>query len=215
MMSICNRSRRLTLTAPMRIRPWTIFRCWLTTRIRNPIQLAQQPAGNQGIFDAQTNPDVFDGDMNRLGVGQSLVLPAFATSAPVKTATPAGAAMVPLTETSNVEPVVAGQSQKANSVRFAKTAKPAAADKAVTPDPEDIIGQVVISIGDMQADNRGTQRDLERRSPILKGDTIAVIGAGLLGIETALWLAQKGKNIILVEAAEHGGKAAKKKPETR
>jgi 2-enoate reductase len=40
---------------------------------------------------------------------------------------------------------------------------------------------------------------------ILKGDTIAVIGAGLLGIETALWLAQKGKKIILVEAAEHGG----------
>ena len=112
----------------------------------------------------ESNPDVFDGDMNRLGVGQSLVLPAFASSAPVKTATPANAATLP--------PAVAGQSQKANPVRFAKTTKPAAEDKVVTPDPEDIIGQVVISIGDMQADNRGTQRDLERRSPILKGDTI-------------------------------------------
>jgi 2-enoate reductase len=40
---------------------------------------------------------------------------------------------------------------------------------------------------------------------ILRGDTIAVIGAGLVGIETALWLAQQGRNIILVEPAEHGG----------
>ena len=47
--------------------------------------------------------------------------------------------------------------------------------------------------------------DVLMQPDILKGDTIAVIGAGLLGIETALWLAQKGKKIILVEAAEHGG----------
>jgi len=118
------------------------------------------------------NPDVFDGDMNRLGVGQSLVLPAFATSTSVKTTTPASTVTLTPADKSNAAPVVADQSQKANSVRFAKTTKPAEADKAVTPDPEDIIGQVVISIGDMQADNRGMQRDLERRSPILKGDTI-------------------------------------------
>jgi 2-enoate reductase len=40
----------------------------------------------------------------------------------------------------------------------------------------------------------------------LQGDTITVIGAGLVGCETALWLAdEKGKKVILVERGAHGG----------
>ena len=113
----------------------------------------------------ENNPDVFNGDMNRMGVGQTLVLPSFATSTAVSTAAPASTA-----------PVAAVQPEKTNPARFTRTAKPtaksAAEPKQVAPDPEDIVGQVVISIGGMQADNRGTQRALERRSPILKGDTI-------------------------------------------
>ena len=40
------------------------------------------------------------------------------------------------------------------------------------PDPEEIIGKVVVNVGDLQADNRGVSRPLSRNSKILKGDTL-------------------------------------------
>jgi 2-enoate reductase len=36
----------------------------------------------------------------------------------------------------------------------------------------------------------------------ITGNTVTVIGAGLVGAETALWLAQKGKTVTLIEAAD-------------
>ena len=44
--------------------------------------------------------------------------------------------------------------------------------KAVTPDPQDIIGKVVINIGDLKATNRNATRRLSRHSEIISGDTL-------------------------------------------
>ncbi|MDH5472671.1 MAG: FecR domain-containing protein [Gammaproteobacteria bacterium] len=49
---------------------------------------------------------------------------------------------------------------------------PRVAQKAITPDPQDIIGKVVINIGDLQASNRSATRRLSRHSEILSGDTL-------------------------------------------
>ncbi len=40
-------------------------------------------------------------------------------------------------------------------------------------------------------------------SKVESGDNPVIIGGGLVGCETALWLAQKGKNVTLVEMAPH------------
>ena len=57
----------------------------------------------------------------------------------------------------------------------------------------------VFALGD---DNRVyTAADvlLEKENP---GDTTAVIGGGLVGCETALWLSQQGKKVTLIEALD-------------
>lgn len=46
------------------------------------------------------------------------------------------------------------------------------AEQLVTPDPQDIIGQVIINVGNLSAHNRGSIRELNRRSSIYRGDTI-------------------------------------------
>ncbi|MCW8854440.1 MAG: FecR domain-containing protein [Gammaproteobacteria bacterium] len=46
------------------------------------------------------------------------------------------------------------------------------AQKVATPDPEDVIGKVVINIGDLKATNRSATRRLSRHSEIISGDTI-------------------------------------------
>lgn len=46
----------------------------------------------------------------------------------------------------------------------------------VTPDPQEIIGKVVIQSGNMVAENRGSSRKLNRTASILKGDTLKTAG---------------------------------------
>jgi len=99
----------------------------------------------------KNNSAVFKGNPSRINVGDKLALPAFAISKPV---TP---------EVENVEPVQAEIE--------APVIEPVN-NEAVTPDPEEVIGHVVISVGKMQASNRGTFRDLLRNSKVFKGDTI-------------------------------------------
>ncbi|HEY9134840.1 MAG TPA: FecR domain-containing protein [Pseudomonadales bacterium] len=42
----------------------------------------------------------------------------------------------------------------------------------ITPDPEETIGRVIINMGTLEAENRGSVRTLKRNSEILKGDTL-------------------------------------------
>lgn len=53
------------------------------------------------------------------------------------------------------------------------------------------------SLGDDSHVYAAEQVLLGRKEP---GDTVAVVGGGLVGCETALWLAQKGKKVTIVEA---------------
>lgn len=92
------------------------------------------------------NPKVFNGKASHLNLGDRLLLPAFAVSKPVEVIAP----VVELTE-----PVVE-----------------VIAEENVVADPEEVIGQVVISVGSMQASNRGAFRELERKSVVLRGDTL-------------------------------------------
>jgi len=98
----------------------------------------------------ENNNTIFKGKPGSLNIGDKLVLPAFAISKPV-----------------NVE-------EKITSPQTEALTPPLGIEKnaTVTPDPEEVIGHVVISVGKMQASNRGTFRDLMRNSKIFKGDTI-------------------------------------------
>jgi hypothetical protein len=98
----------------------------------------------------ENNTAVFKGNPGRINVGDRLALPAFAISKPVK-----------------VE-------EKVEPVQAEVIPPPVAAEEkpVVTPDPEEVIGHVVVSVGKMQASNRGSFRDLLRNSKVFKGDTI-------------------------------------------
>ncbi len=101
----------------------------------------------------EINPQVFNNGSNNISVGDKLQLPAFA----IKQKTP-------------LAPIIVEEIVTASEPEIAK---------AVTPDPEDIIGQVIINIGELRAENRGTWRSLNRRSPIYRGDTISTGGRSL------------------------------------
>jgi len=92
------------------------------------------------------NAALLKGKPGVLHIGDKLALPAFAISKPVQ--------VEEKVESVQAEPVV--------------DEKP----EVITPDPEEVIGHVVISVGRMQASNRGNFRDLLRNSKVFKGDTI-------------------------------------------
>ncbi len=98
----------------------------------------------------ENNAAVFKGNPALINIGDKLALPAFAISKPVK--------VEDKIEAVQAEPVV--------PVAVIET------PESVTPDPADVIGHVVISVGKMQASNRGTFRKLIRNSKVYKGDTI-------------------------------------------
>ncbi len=100
------------------------------------------------------NTAVFKGNPAKINIGDKLVLPAFAISKPVTSKKPIEEKIKPV----QAEVITA-------SVETEKT-------KIATHDPEEVIGHVVISVGKMQASNRGTFRDLLRNSKVFKGDTI-------------------------------------------
>ena len=98
------------------------------------------------------NPQAFKNGTANISVGEKLSLPEFA----VKNKKPA---VFKITKAPLVIP------------------KPTPAEvnppAITTPDPEDIIGQVIINVGDLSAENRGASRPLNRRSDIFQGDTIS------------------------------------------
>ena len=103
-----------------------------------------------------SNPQVFKGNPNALNVGAKLTLPAFATgkSSATQVAKTPKAIRLPQPR----------PKQKAAPVRVAQ--------RAVTPDPADSIGRVIIKMGELNAINRGSVRKLARNSSVLKGDTL-------------------------------------------
>lgn len=107
-----------------------------------------------------SNPQVFKGNPNALSVGAKLRLPAFASG---KTSSPQVAKTPKSIRLPQPRP-----KQKATSMRVAQ--------KAVTPDPADSIGKVIINMGELSAVNRGSTRKLMRNSSVLKGDTVKTAG---------------------------------------
>ncbi|MFW2372013.1 MAG: FecR domain-containing protein [Gammaproteobacteria bacterium] len=103
-----------------------------------------------------SNPQVFKGNPNALSVGARLQLPGFATGQ-------AASAKIAKTPESIRLPQPRPK-QKAAPMRVAQ--------KAVTPDPVDNIGRVIINMGELSAVNRGSVRKLVRNSSVLKGDTV-------------------------------------------
>ncbi len=100
------------------------------------------------------NAAVLKGDPAKINIGDRLVLPAFAISKPVTDKKPVEKKVEPAQAEVLPAPVTAEKTE------------------IVTPDPEEVIGHVVISVGKMQASNRGTFRDLVRNSKVFRGDTI-------------------------------------------
>lgn len=91
----------------------------------------------------QANADVFRDGAQNMKVGSKLKLPAMAQAKQtIKTTAP------------QVKPVMQNVANKA------------------TPDPKDTIGRIIINIGTVQAENRGSVRPLKRNSEIIKGDTL-------------------------------------------
>ncbi|MCW8956872.1 MAG: FecR domain-containing protein, partial [Gammaproteobacteria bacterium] len=103
-----------------------------------------------------SNPQVFKGNPNALSVGAKLRLPSFATSiqsAPQVAKTPKAIRLPQPRPKQQAAPV-------------------SVAHNAVTPDPADNIGKVIINMGELSAVNRGSVRKLSRNSSVLKGDTL-------------------------------------------
>ena len=55
----------------------------------------------------------------------------------------------------------------------------------------------VFSLGDDEHVYTAAQVLMKEKDP---GQNVAVIGGGLVGCETALWLAQQGRNVKIIEA---------------
>ncbi len=105
----------------------------------------------------ESNSDLFKGNINLMSVGTILNLPGFAVAKPVVEVVPE-----PLPDP-QPEPELIAQEAEAEVID-----EPV----VVVPDPEEIIGKVVVNVGNLQADNRGVSRPLSRNSEILKGDTL-------------------------------------------
>jgi len=101
----------------------------------------------------QKNPQAFKNGASNISVGDKLLLPDFA----VKQEKPEAIIALEKTEKIEVEP---------------PAQKPVETEQLVTPDPQDVIGQVIINVGKLSAQNRGSVRELNRRSSIYRGDTI-------------------------------------------
>ena len=107
----------------------------------------------------KNNPLVFKNGTSNISVGDKLQLPAFAI---VKKHT------TPVTK-----PVkIAKQIPTKTKAKPKVTHKPEPA-QVTKADSEDAIGQVIINVGSLSALNRGTTRQLNRRSSIYNGDTIS------------------------------------------
>ena len=136
------------------------------------------------------NPEAFRNGPGQLEVGVRLSLPGLAASpaqassprpaqapaASAATATPAAAAVAPAPATSAMPAASATDTTDNSKVEAGSAAGAVASDgrsdDSVVADPQEVIGHVIISVGEMEADNRGAVRPLKRHSPILRGDTL-------------------------------------------
>lgn len=99
------------------------------------------------------NPQAFKRGPSSISVGERLALPDFAIQKQTKPA--------PV--------IIASQPVRAIKKPVIKPVK----TEATGIDPEDIVGQVVINVGELTAENRGEKRKLKRQSDILRGDTLS------------------------------------------
>ena len=124
-----------------------------------PDDRAKQKQFRQELI--RRNPDIFKGNANLMSIGTILRLPGFAVVKPkVEVASELEPALEPAPE-----PELVVQGQEAPEVIVEPP-------PVVVADPEEIIGKVVISVGDMKAQNRGATRTLSRNSDVLKGDAL-------------------------------------------
>ena len=129
-----------------------------------PGDSAQQAQLRKALI--KNNPQAFKNGAANIRVGDRLVLPDFARPQPEPEV---------VAQPTPVAPVVKASASPAHK----NTPPPASETTAVvTPDPEDVVGQVIINIGKLSAENRGVSRPLKRRSAIYRGDTLSTGSRG-------------------------------------
>ncbi len=153
----------LTLTAPARADIVNNSH-WLVKSGDTVYSIARQVYPGNSKLQARfrkelvkANPDIFRGNANLMSVGSKLNLPASVIKS---------RKVVP--ENRIASPV----KRPAPRPKLKPIQAPVMVAKAVTPDPTDDVGKVVISMGKLEATNRGATRPLTRNSRILKGDTL-------------------------------------------
>lgn len=134
----------------------------------------------------QQNPVAFKNGAGNISVGDKLQLPEFSITQK-KTAVraaPVIAARKSVTNTTAkpVTPPVKKTLTADLSTTDSTNQPQTASDQLITPDPADVIGKVIINVGTLTAQNRGSIRKLNRRSSILRGDTISTGGRSLTQI---------------------------------
>ncbi|RDH81123.1 MAG: hypothetical protein DIZ80_13475 [endosymbiont of Galathealinum brachiosum] len=126
------------------------------------------------------NPIAFKNGAGNISVGDKLQLPDFAikqNKPAIKVAPVVAAKKIPATNNTTSKPIIKNVTTAAPVDKLQTTT-----DQLITPDPADIIGKVIINVGDLNAQNRGAMRKLNRRSSIYKGDTISTGGKSLTQI---------------------------------
>ncbi len=110
----------------------------------------------------KNNPDIFSKGARQMSIGVTLNLPDFS----VKKIKP-----------KQQIPVIAVKSEikKAQPAKEKIIITEVIEAEIITPDPEDIIGKVIINIGGLEAVNRGEARQLKRNSKIYRGDTLKTL----------------------------------------
>ncbi len=126
----------------------------------------------------QQNPEVFKNGTGNISVGDSLQLPDYAAQPKPAAVVSAPVALPEAAAKPAIEPATEAATL---SDDIADTPEPTLDTPPDTtsfnrPDPEDVVGQVVINIGDLTAQNRGATRELQRRSSVYRGDTLATGG---------------------------------------
>jgi len=128
------------------------------------------------------NPQAFKNGAGNISVGDKLQLPAFAVQqeAPVEAVVEAPPAQPAMPQPAAIEPVSTAKVEAPAQLHVTEPAAQSATSS--TPDPADIIGKVIINVGKLSAENRGATRQLNRRSEIYRGDTLATGGRSLTQI---------------------------------
>jgi len=117
----------------------------------------------------KSNPDIFQANANLMSVGSKLKLPNFSIA---KSKQWPKQKIKKFTKTKTKTKTYKKRRSTALKVTEKKPKQVKKTNSVVTPDPEDVIGYIVLNIGKAKAINRGATRRLSRHSKILKGDTL-------------------------------------------